>query len=183
MGIQLITGPASLPITVADMRGPCSIDSSDTTWDALLTTYIASACDAVQTEIGRPLGAQVWKLALDAFPAEIDLPRGPVTAVAWVKYFDVTGTEQTLDPSLYLVDLISEPARLVPAPDKVWPATQHRANAVTVQFISGYATTPPAILQAIRATVVSWFENRDMASLPADARKALGRYNANWGFA
>lgn len=182
MGIQLITGAAP-PLTAADLRLHCSIEASDTSFDSLLTDYIAAANNRIEELTGKAFGAQSWKLALDAFPAEIDLPRGPVTAVASIKYFDATGIEQTLDPSKYLVDLISDPARLVPAPDAVWPASQARANAVTVQFTSGYTVVPPKILQCIRAAVAAWFQTREIAELPAGVIELLDLRGSAWGFA
>jgi uncharacterized phiE125 gp8 family phage protein len=182
MGLQLITGAAA-PLTAADVRPHCSIDAGDSTFDNLLTDYIAGASSLIQEVTGRSFGAQTWKLALDAFPEAIALPRGPVTAVAWVKYFDATGTEQTLDTAKYLVDLISDPARLVPMPDMAWPVTQARANAVTVQFTSGYAAVPPAILQGIRATVAAWFATREAIALPAGVIDALAPWRSQWIFA
>jgi uncharacterized phiE125 gp8 family phage protein len=182
MGIQLVTGAAA-PLTAADLRAHCSIAADETSFDSLLTDYIAAANGLIQEMTGRAFGAQVWKLALDAFPAEIDLTRGPVTAIAWVKYFDAAGTEQTLDASKYLVDLISDPARLVPAPDMSWPVTQARANAVTVQFNTGYATMPPTILQCIRATVATWFATREAIALPPGVIEALGPWRSQWVFA
>jgi len=183
MGIQLITGAAA-PLTAAQLRLHCSIAPDDSSFDPLLTDYIAGANGLIEEMTGRAFGAQTWKLALDAFPDEILLSRGPVTGVTWVKYYDAAGTEQTLDASTkYLVDLISDPARLVPAPDQVWPIAQVRANAVTVQFVTGYVSMPPAILMAIRATVAAWFATREAVALPAGVIEAISLWRSQWVFA
>ena len=182
MGIQQITGAAA-PLVAADLRAHCSIDASDTSFDSLLTDYIAAANGLIEELTGRAFGAQVWKLALDAFPVAISLPRGPVTGVTWVKYFDAAGTEQTFDSAKYITDLVSDPARLVPVPDTSWPITQVRANAVTVQFATGYSTVPPMILQAIRATVVAWFATREAVALPPGVVEALAPWRSQWIFA
>lgn len=182
MGIQLITG-AVAPLTAAQLRLHCSIAPDDTSFDSLLTDYIAGANGLIEEMTGRAFGAQTWKLALDAFPDAIALSRGPVTAISWVKYFDAAGMEQTLGAAKYLIDLISDPARLVPAPGEVWPITQARANAVTVQFVTGYAAVPPAILQAIRATVAAWFATREAVALPAGVIEAISPWRGQWMFA
>ena len=182
MGIKLITGAAA-PLTAAALRAHCSIAPDDTSFDGLLTDYIAAASGLIEEMTGRAFGAQTWLLGLDAFPAEIVLPRGPVTGVTWVKYFDASGAEQVLDSNQYLVDLISDPQRIVLAPDAEWPVTQVRANAVTVQFATGYAELPPAITQAIRATVAAWFATRETAELPRGVINALAPYVSQWVFA
>ncbi len=182
MRIQQISG-ASAPLTAAQVRDACSIDSADSSFDGQLTDLIAAANNRIEELSGKAFGAQTWKLALDAFPDTIELPKGPVTAVAWIKYYDTTGTEITLDPAKYLIDLISDPARLVPAPDLVWPATQTRINAVTVQFTSGYAAPPAKFLQCIRATVAAWFQTRETTDLPDGVIEMLDLRGANWGFA
>ncbi|NBW09768.1 MAG: hypothetical protein EBR82_17265 [Caulobacteraceae bacterium] len=182
MGIQQISG-ASAPLTAADLRSVCSIDASDTSFDGDLTNLIAAANNRIEDMSGKAFGAQTWNLALDTFPDSIELPKGPVTAVAWIKYYDTTGTEQTLDASKYLVDLISNPARLVPVPGLSWPAAQTRPNAITVQFTSGYTTIPPKILQAIRTTVAAWFQTRETTDLPVGVAEMLDLRGGNWGFA
>jgi uncharacterized phiE125 gp8 family phage protein len=182
MGIKLISGAAA-PLTAADLRAHCSIDSSDTSFDGLLTNYIDAASSLIEEITGRAFGAQTWLLALDAFPAEIELPRGPVTGVNLVKYWNAAGSEVTLDSSQYLQDLISDPQRIVLAPNCQWPVTQARANAVTVQFATGYATMPPTILQCIRATVAAWFHSREAIALPPGVIDALGPWRSQWVFA
>ena len=182
MGIQLITG-ASAPLIAADLRLHCSIAPDDTTFDSLLTGYSAAATNLIEETLGLALGAQTWKLALGAFPDAITLPRGPVTAISWLKYYDTAGAEQTLSSASYLVDLVSDPQRIVPMPDINWPATQARANAVTVQFSTGYVTVPPMILQCIRATVAAWYMGREMAALPDGVTDALARWRTSWAFA
>lgn len=165
MGLTLVSAASGPPLTAADLRPHCSIDSSDTSFDSLLTDYIAAATAMVQDFTGRAIGAQTWKLALDAFPDEIELPRGPVTAVSWVKYFNDSGSEVTLDSGQYLTDLISDPQRVVLAPDCSWPSTQIRVNAVMVQFVTGFAACPEQVKQAIRMTVAFWFSNREAANV------------------
>ena len=72
---------------------------------------------------------------------------------------------QTLDPSLYLVDNVSEPARVTPASGTAWPATQNRINALEVRFTAGYDSSGELLPRAIRAwmlmRIADLYENRD----------------------
>jgi uncharacterized phiE125 gp8 family phage protein len=100
---------------------------------------------------------------------EILLPRSPVQTVSAITYYDVTGTLQTLDSSLYIVDNISEPARVVPAPGTTWPGTQNRINAVQVVYTAGYgasgASVPSGIVHWILLTTGTFYENREMVAV------------------
>ena len=69
---------------------------------------------------------------------EITIPMPPLQTVDSIKYYDADGVKQTLSPSAYIVDNVSEPARVTPAPNTTWPNTQNRINAVEVSFTAGY---------------------------------------------
>jgi hypothetical protein len=96
---------------------------------------------------------------------EITIPLPPLQTIDSIRYYDPVGLLQTLDPSLYLVDNISEPARVTPAPGAVWPSTQNRANAVEVQFTTGYGDLGESIPRGIRAWMLmrigDLYENRE----------------------
>lgn len=173
MGLQQVNPASGDVVTVAEAKGHCSIDID--AWDSLLQTYIDAAVLLVEQFTGKALGAQTWLLARDAFPTgAIELGRGPVTAINWVKYYDSDGVEQTLDAGVYILDGISDPQRLVPDPDEQWPATQTgRVNAVTVQFVTGFTTTPPTVKLAILMAVAAWFETRAPGALPEGCMQLL----------
>lgn len=81
----------------------------------------------------------------------IDLPFPTLQAVSSIKYLDLNGTLQTLDPSLYTVDDASEPGSVTPAPNTYWPDTQNIVNAVQIAYTAGYgsaATDVPASIKA-----------------------------------
>ena len=76
------------------------------------------------------------------------------------------GVQQTYDPANYIVDTITEPARLTPLPSRPWPATQFRINAVTVEWVSGYAAPFTANATADTLTVRGrTFANGDVVRL------------------
>ncbi len=97
-------------------------------------------------------------------PRTIRLLRSPLQAVVSLKYLDTTNVVQTVDPSLYLVDGVSDPARITPAYGQIWPVARYQNAAVTVQFTSGYgadgSAVPSRIKQAIRLLIGWDYENR-----------------------
>lgn len=165
-GLKLITPPATEPITVADAEAQSRWDMADEA--ALVEGYIAAARQKAETYLRRPLITQTWELALDTFPGTlgaIKLPLPPLQSVTSITYIDTDGTLQTLDPALYKVDDSSEPARIVPAYGKTWPATRDEIAAVKVRFVCGYGDTaesvPMCVRQWLLLNVADYFENRE----------------------
>ncbi|MDB5992404.1 MAG: hypothetical protein JWQ10_3807 [Herbaspirillum sp.] len=101
---------------------------------------------------------------------EIYLPYPPLQTVDSIKYIDVDGVQQTLSPSQYIVDPISEPGRITPAFNTSWPSTRNQINAVEVTFTCGYgaaAAVPQKIKQWIALRVATLFANREEVAILA----------------
>lgn len=100
---------------------------------------------------------------------EIWVPRCPVQTIDSIKYWDSNNVQQTLDPSSYIADLISEPSRVMPAPGTSWPSTFNRPNAVEVRFTAGYGadgtTVPAGIKHWIILTTNTLYENRELVAI------------------
>ncbi|WP_250501967.1 head-tail connector protein [Caballeronia sp. AZ7_KS35] len=99
---------------------------------------------------------------------KIELPFPRLQSVDGITYFDGSGSSQTLDPSLYLVDEVSEPGIVTPAPGADWPKAEHRPNAVKISFTAGYGTAtdvPDGIKTWMLLRVGSLFENREEVSV------------------
>jgi len=59
---------------------------------------------------------------------------------------------------------VTEPARLVPAYGKTWPATRNEINAVEVTFTCGYgaaSAVPEAIKAWVKLRIGAMYENRE----------------------
>lgn len=95
---------------------------------------------------------------------EIFLPYGNLQTVDSVKYTDENGVQQTLSPTQYKVDSISEPSRLVPAYGTTWPGTRNEINSVVVEYTCGYGEAP-AVPQPIKQWMLlrigALYENRE----------------------
>lgn len=164
--------PATEPITLAEMRQHLGITrSDDTARDQIITGRITSARQWAEDYTRRAFITQTWGAYGADFPGDRSLVlsgiahadysairlRGKVQSVSYVKYLDSNGTQQTLSPSLYLVDLISN--SIVPAYGTVWPTGRIQLNAVEIEYICGYsnaAAVPEAIKDALRFIVGQW---------------------------
>jgi uncharacterized phiE125 gp8 family phage protein len=135
--LVLTTAPEVEPITLQEAKVHLHYTQSDQ--DDLIEGLILAARRQAESHQSRALITQSWTAGWPCFEPELLIPKPPLQSVESVKYFDTDGVEQTLvDGTDYLVDIASEPGKVVPAPDTTWPATQARPNAVNVAFTCGY---------------------------------------------
>lgn len=133
---KLKTPPTELAVTIEDARISLRQDGADL--DPLISLWVQGITAVLEHEIGQKVMQQSWLWIDDAFPDAIRLPH-PVRSVVAVKFRDVAGAEQTLDPADYLLDVQRYQSWLVPAAGKSWPATFDQVNAVTVEVACGMA--------------------------------------------
>jgi len=162
---NLVTGPTSEPITLADAQAQARITDSNS--DALLQSYIATARLRAEQVLGYGLFTQTWRYDLDAFEDVIPLPMAlQLQSVTHVKYYDTTGTLQTLSSSYYELDTMRRPACLVRGADVSWPSLQsdRRVGKVQITYVVGWSTVasiPEVIKQGIRMYVTYLDADRD----------------------
>jgi len=140
--IQVVTPPASEPLTLAEVKEFLRVDHSDD--DATLAIFIAAARQLCESYTRLALLPTTFEEYFDEFPEytgtykdEIRLSRSPVSAVTYVKYIDGNETTITASASDYKTDLISQPARI--SPDNGWFGTYETINAVFIRYVAGYA--------------------------------------------
>lgn len=149
----VVTPPAENDPVITLAEAKLHLRVSHSAEDTLITALVAAATLNAQTETGRQLVTATLRMSMDAFPRGrvIELPRPPLLTVTSVTYLDDTGATQTLDDSLYTVDIDSTPGRLVLADGQVWPSTDNEPNAVQVTYTAGYGAA-----SAVPATVKAW---------------------------
>lgn len=176
MGIVLIDPATDFPVTLTEAKEHCFAGGTSD-FNGLFDRLIRAATVFAEGYTGRSLAVKTWDLVLDAFADEIELPGGPVTNVTQVQFYDADGALQTLGSDTYLVDLSSNPQRLVLATGESWPATADRINAVTVRYIAGYAANVPEdIRQAILMLVAGWFQDREQGAPSQGALRLLDQH-------
>lgn len=160
MSLRLVTPPDDAPVTIEEARTMCRVIGTDE--DAMLGRLIVAATAHVEAYTGRSIMPQVWELVLDGFDDAILIPRGPVTAIESVTYYDAAEQLQTVAASAYALDAASDPQWLVRASAASWPAVASGINNVIIRFAAGYAATAPELeimRQAILLLIVQWFDN------------------------
>jgi len=158
MALVRITPPSYQPITLAQARAQCRIDSDNTAEDTMITgVWGPAVVDACQQILKRSIMLQTLRITLDAFADEIALPMPRLLLVTSVEYKDTAGAWQTLNPSVYEVDTESQPGRIVRASGQSWPALFDGINVVRITYDAGYASGTEAQQQAaVPAAVKQW---------------------------
>lgn len=153
MKFKVITPVTVEPVSLEEARLQCKVDSDDTSHDATLTSLITAARGFAEHYTGRALAAVTLEAALDEFPCDdwIDLPMPPVSSVDSIKYTDTAGAEQTMTAGDYALSAYGTSRRVNLAYGATWPSTRDEANAVRIQFVTGYASAdlPKAVKAAM----------------------------------
>ena len=180
------TDATTEPVTVAEMKQQLIIDSSFTDDDTLIEAYIGAARLQCEAYTGISFINTTWTETVDYFPAgrEIWLSVGNVSSVTSIKYIDSDGNEQTFDSSKYIVDTNGNRCRVVLAYGESWPTSRMQANAVTIEYVSGFGAAasdvPEAVKIAIKLSAAYLYEKREDAvkKLPSVSEIYLQQYIA-----
>lgn len=142
--------------------------------DLLIDSLIMSARIWCENYTHRAFVNRSCVLYVDGFPYEypynqILLPLGAVQSITNIKYValgDAISTLTTLAASQYQTDLISEPARVLPAALTYWPIVQWGTpNVVQITYVAGYGaaatSVPEALKTAIKMLLANAYKNRE----------------------
>lgn len=174
MPLITVTPPAVEPVTLAEAREWVRLESDDTANTNVLTLLIQAMREYAENLTGRAFVQRTLQLNLDGWPycGEIELPCPPLVSVTSVKYTDQDEVLQTLDSTLYQVDDVCEPGRIVQAwSAAAWPVAIAIPNSVRVLYVAGYDEygSPPDYRYNVPAALKIWmgarlatlFENRE----------------------
>jgi uncharacterized phiE125 gp8 family phage protein len=192
LAYKSLSQPVAEPVTLQQAKDQCKVDYPDD--DALIQGYIIAARQLVENMTGRSIFNRKMKMTLDYFPypgceavtgsgheaylrwyfrgQSIRLPKPATASVDKISYIDGAGQTVIIDSSKYVVDLISEPARISPAPGYSWPyLNNYVPGQVTVEFTSGtygdgklINDCPMTVVLAILLLVSHFYNNRDASS-------------------
>lgn len=182
MFLASISPPSTEPITLGEAKAHLRVDLTDD--DALITALIVAARQYAESETGRSLITQSWRLILDGFPGgrgpgtngsissllpgnAILLDQAPVQSISSIQYLDTGGAWQTLPESEWVAELQSAPARITPAFGKTWPTALPQIGSVKVEFVAGYgeaSAVPQGIKIWMLLRLAALYENREEVS-------------------
>jgi len=203
--LELITGPTSEPVTLAEAKAHLVIPSAETDYDAQVQSFIAGARTDAERFMGRGIMPQTWTLWMDKFPgaswcdpdwdgvrqgsindllsgnSTIMVPLGQLTSVTHIKVYDNDDSDSTVSSSLYFVDTKSQPGRIVLRDGQTWPIVDRNALGIEIQFVCGWAASnlvPASIKQGILTYVMQQWENRgqDKWKLPVTPMQFYAPY-------
>lgn len=199
---QIEIPPTSEALSLATVKNFLRVITDND--DVLIGAMIVAAREYAEVKTSRSICPKGYVQTLDAFPYYADSavsqlacppdyysrPRystnalnysqmvklfaPPLIGITALKYIDTNGDTQVLSSDKFIVDPVSEPARIFPGPPgSNWPATLFVPNAVSIHFLAGYSgasLTPPmpsGILIAMMMIISNWYEHRD-ASEPGN---------------
>lgn len=184
MPLTVVSAPAQEPVTLAEAKGQCSVELTDTTTDDLLNRYIAEQREEAENYTGRALITRTYKLLIPAWPAKnlLKLPFPPVQSADFlVEYYDTNNVKQTWASENYELDTASEPAVLVPAYNKTFPSVYPRRNPIEITFKAGYgltaASVPGPIKQAMLFKIATQFMQREITVIGTTANDIQWAYH------
>lgn len=189
MPLILTSGPSVEPITLAEAKAHCRVDSDAE--DTLVATLILAARLHIERCLDLALISQSWSLYLDRWPdaPHVELPLSPLLSVDAIRLYSPTGTSVTLDPSLFIIDAASRRPRLARQDGQSWPLPGRSVNGIEIAFTAGYGETaddvPMPVRLAIRLLVAHWHEAREPVlfgetadPVPASVASLIAPYRA-----
>lgn len=168
-GTRIVDRSSGHAVSMAAAKRQLRIEPDDTDQDEYIEELCAAAHQFVESQLGFPIMRQTRRTDLSGFPSgAIWLGGGAALTVGAVKYIDAAGTQQMLASSDYIVDAVSIPAALHPAPLKTWPSAQARPSAVQIEWTAGWANpadVPADLIHAMKLLIGHWDQTREAASL------------------
>ena len=180
MGVTVTTPAAEDPVTLTEVKLHARIDISDD--DAALQAMIQAATEYVQAVSGRQMVAATMAETFDRFCPVLPLARTPVTSIVSVTYLDENGDSQVVSSSIYKAILDRPIACVLRADGQSWPNTHPDPNAVTVNYVAGYATAsavPSSLRMLVKMIVADLYAHRE-ANLESRVQENMTLRNLLW---
>lgn len=149
----LVTPATATAISLGDVKTHLRIDEDDTAHDAILQPLTDAAIAEFEDVTGRALMLSTWDYWLEEWKGDcIDLPKGQLSSVTYLKYYTRAGVETTFSTDYYEVDDIEGSIELKCG--YYWPSVELRVSKpIVARFIAGWAS--PQVLPAdIRAALL-----------------------------
>ena len=162
MKTTLVTASTVKIISVEAMKKHLNIDHTED--DFYITSLIESSLASVENITNRKFLTQTWKAYADEWPDYFTLPFGKLQSVTSVKYTDVDGTESTKTASEYIVDIVSDPGRIILDDGESWPTDSlYPSNPIKIEFVCGYggaSNVPEPIKTAVMLMTADVYQNK-----------------------
>ena len=193
MKTTLVTAPIGSVVDLETMKNHLRVDHDID--DFYIETLTASALTCVESITNRKLLTQTWTAYADEWPSDdqFKIPYGRLQSVTSLIYLDEDGTSNTVDSGDYIVDILSDPGRVVLGHNKSWPTESlYPSNPIRITYICGYgvaADVPAPIKAAMMLMVGDAYANREsiivgqgqtIQVIPNYLQNLLGSYRLGW---
>ena len=190
--LKTITPPTVEPVTLAEAKAHCRVDTS--TDDAYLSSLITAAREWCEAYCDETFVHTQYRMTLDSFPREIELPRPPMASSGTATAVTITYTMEsqqtaTLSASQYRVDRDATPGVIRTLYNGSWPSHLLDYNAVSVTWWGGKGASGAAVEQRIKNAILwlvgMWYERRmaadavNLSEIPFGVKALLD--SAKWG--
>ena len=165
----VVTAATSEPVAATEVKTFLRIDG--TALDSQIDAFIAAARDEIEQTTSTRLLTQTIKISADFFEDLACLPIGPVTSVTALKYVDVAGDEQTIDPAVYELFGAGLEAGIRLKVGQSWPAARAASGTIRATLVVGYGdadAVPPSLHLAMLRLVRGMLDDA-----PADVEAQL----------
>lgn len=182
MSVRQLTEPPYEPITRAQAKLWCRIDSDITDQDAVIDLLIKSMREYAENLTGRVFVQRTFQLVLPSYQilridghsrTGIEIPYPPLVSVESITYVDTDGTVTVLPTADYDVHTWREPGIVVEEWSSTWPSFRGEPDAIRVNFTAGYSVgsppdeaayqenIPDALKVWMQARISTLYENRE----------------------
>lgn len=190
--LKTLTQPAVEPVTLAEAKQHCRVDTS--TDDAYISALITAAREYCEKYCDETFVHTQYRMTLDSFRGEIELPRPPMASSGTCTAVVVTYTLEnqstaTLASTGYRVDRDSVPGVIRTNYNDSWPSHLLDYNAVSITWWAGNGADGSAVPQRIKSAILwlvgMWYERRmaadsvSLTEIPFGVKALLD--NAKWG--
>lgn len=166
MSAYLLTAPAAEPLSLADAKTYLRVEHDDD--DATIAALIASARSHIEALTRCRMIAQTWRVVLDRWPpsGRIDPRLAPLRALQAVRVFNEANVASSVDVASFVVD---RARHVIASPSWALPAPGRNAAGIELDVGIGFGDTaadvPAVLLQAVRALVAHWYDNRGLIAI------------------
>lgn len=153
--IEIISDDTSLPVTLEQIKKHLQIEYDDD--DTIIENKIKSALTIIENETNRKFTEDEWRLNLDSYVCEIELPMPPLLQIDSVKYYNTSGvltttTDYTVSKPMKL------PAKLRFNKPLAIDST-YRPNAIQIEFTSSSDANDYQLVELISMWVYHLYHN------------------------
>ncbi len=168
--LRVVSDAEQWPLQAADLTAQGRLNGDDSTEE--IESLIQTGLVMVENHTGLSLAPRQLEMRMDHWPCdEVVLWYPPIRSIEHIKYIDEDGDEQTLDASVYEVDVVgSFYPRIRRAFGQTWPVLKsYSMGRVRITYNAGYApagspgvwSVPKPLLYAARMMAMDLYENRE----------------------